>query len=328
MSDGLNLGRISFPPGYDSYTPPERRGRRRRRGGRTTLPRPIAPQLRTGSPLTDSAWLSITTESGGSEHVPFLGRQRERSCGALGASVVSHTIVIVVAILVVRLVPPTETFFEPDRTNYNIVWIPQEGPGGGGGGGGNASVEMPRQVEVAGEDDVSVPAAVLEEVHVPAEVKPEPQEQPLKSLRILSTLPLAAAPRTRAGLLQGLMARSFDSQGSGQGDGLGPGQGGGTGGGTFAVGNGVSSPKLIRRVKPKYTAQATRAKIQGSVVLDAVVQPDGSVDDVTVLRSLDRVFGLDQAAVEAAKEWRFLPGTRFGEPVAVYVRLAIEFRLL
>ena len=63
---------------------------------------------------------------------------------------------------------------------------------------------MPRQVEVAGEDDVSVPVAVLEEVHVPAEVKPEPQEQPLSSLRILSTLPLAAAPRTRVGVAAGL----------------------------------------------------------------------------------------------------------------------------
>lgn len=45
---------------------------------------------------------------------------------------------------------------------------------------------MPRQVEVAGEDDVSVPVAVLEEVHVPAEVKPEPQEQPLSSLRMIA----------------------------------------------------------------------------------------------------------------------------------------------
>ena len=70
-----------------------------------------------------------------------------------------------------------------------------------------------------------------------------------------------------------------------------------------------------------------RAKVQGEVWLEAVVLPDGTVGDVRVVRSLDRNFGLDEEAIRAAKQWRFIPGTRFGEPVAVLVTLAISFTL-
>jgi hypothetical protein len=48
---------------------------------------------------------------------------------------------------------------------------------------------------------------------------------------------------------------------------------------------------------------------------------------VKVMRSLDPVFGLDQEAMKAARQFRFVPGTRFGEPVAVLVSFEIEFTL-
>ena len=70
-----------------------------------------------------------------------------------------------------------------------------------------------------------------------------------------------------------------------------------------------------------------RAKVQGLVRLEGVVLPDGTVGDVRVLRSLDSVFGLDEEAIKAAKQFRFVPGTRFGQPVAVLVSFEIEFTL-
>ncbi len=115
--------------------------------------------------------------------------------------------------------------------------------------------------------------------------------------------------------------------GPGQGAGLGPGQGGGTGGGVYRPGSGVEVPRPLRQVKPKYTAEAMRAKVQGSVWLEAVVLPDGTVGDVIVTKSLDAVFGLDEEAIRAARQWRFAPGTRFGEPVAVLVTLELFFNL-
>jgi protein TonB len=80
-------------------------------------------------------------------------------------------------------------------------------------------------------------------------------------------------------------------------------------------------------MKPNYTANAMRAKVQGVVLLECVVLPDGSVGEVTILKSLDKVFGLDEEAIKAAKQWRFVPGRRLGEPVPVYVTIELAFTL-
>ena len=337
---GLGLGQTPFPPGHQAYTPPERRRKQRAAARRAAAARGAHGVGRAVARAGDEGSLSFNP-NGGADYVPFLGAQRERLRGALGASVASHVVLISLVLLLISVAPIPEAVVE-DRINYDIVWIPQEGPGGGGGGGGNESLEMPRQAEVAGEDDLSVPIEVPEEVEAPPEV--EPEEEPLESQNmILSALPMAAAQQTRAGLLERLAARSSDSAGSGsgggagdgdgggigpgEGDGLGPGQGGGTGGGVYRPGNGVSQPELLREVKPRYTAEAMRAKVQGTVLVEAVVLPDGSVGDVRVVRSIDRNFGLDAEAVRAAKQWRFRPGTRFGEPVAVLVTIELSFAL-
>ena len=344
MSTGLNLGRIPFPPGYVPYSPPERRRRQRPKAERRAVGGGGPGRLATRTPAGQTEarnWLSISPD-GGVDYVPFLALQRGRIRRAVGASFASHAIGLVLILLVFRTAPAGE-FVDVDRTNYSIVWIPQEGPGGGGGGGGNESLEVPRQVEVTGEDDLNVPVEVPEEIETPPAVEPEPEE-PLESQNVrLAALPLASAQRTRAGVLEGLMARSLNSAGSGtgggagagagggigpgQGDGLGPGEGGGTGGGVYRPGNGVDTPRPIREIRPRYTAEAMRAKVQGAVLLEAIVLPDGSVGDVTVVRSLDRSFGLDDEAVKAAKQWRFIPGTRFGEPVAVLVTIELTFTL-
>ena len=111
-------------------------------------------------------------------------------------------------------------------------------------------------------------------------------------------------------------------------DGLGPGEGGGTGGGVYRPGTaGLTIPRLLRDVTPKYTAEAMRARIQGTVWLDVVVLPTGEVGDIKVSKSLDQVFGLDEQAIVAARQWLFAPGRRFGEPVAVLVTLELFFNL-
>ena len=84
---------------------------------------------------------------------------------------------------------------------------------------------------------------------------------------------------------------------------------------------------MLREVRPNYTADAMRAKVQGTVLIEAVVLPDGTVGQVQVVRSLDTVFGLDQEAIKAAKQWRFAPGTRMGQPVPVLVTIELTFTL-
>jgi TonB family protein len=88
---------------------------------------------------------------------------------------------------------------------------------------------------------------------------------------------------------------------------------------------GVKAPTIIKEVKPKYTAGAMRRQVEGNIEVEAVILADGTVGDVTVKRSLDPE--LDEEAVKATKQWRFTPGTKDGEPVAVEVAIELTFRL-
>ena len=69
----------------------------------------------------------------------------------------------------------------------------------------------------------------------------------------------------------------------------------------YKPGDGVSLPTVIKEVKPDYTSEAKAARIEGNVLLEIVVNIDGGVSDVKVVRSLDSVFGLDKQAVMAAE---------------------------
>jgi TonB family protein len=90
---------------------------------------------------------------------------------------------------------------------------------------------------------------------------------------------------------------------------------------------GITLPRPIKEAKPRYTAEAMRAKISGAVLLEAVVLADGTVGNVEVVQSLDPLFGLDQNAIRAVKQWRFEPGTRDGTPVAVLVTVEMTYTL-
>ena len=262
---------------------------------------------------------------------------QKRVSGAFGVSFVIHVVAIALFIFIATrpYVQQAASLF-PDAFNKDIVWLSIPGPGGGGGGGGNQSAEPPRKAELAGKDKITVP---VEKAAAPELKKEEPN--PVQNLTIPAET-TASATLSLPGMLEGAPP-STDSLGtgrgggagtgtgtgigSGNGSGLGDGYGGGTGGGAYRPGNGVETPKLLKEVKPQYTAQAMRAKIQGTVLLECVVQPDGSVGNIKVVRSLDATFGLDQEATKAARQWQFAPGTRFGQPVPVLVTIEIAFTL-
>ena len=96
-------------------------------------------------------------------------------------------------------------------------------------------------------------------------------------------------------------------------------------GAVFRPSSDIVNPRLLREVRPQYTAEALNAKITGTVHLEMVVLPDGTVGDVRITQWLDP--GLNEESVKAARQWVFEPGTRFGEPVAVRVNRALDFNL-
>src|SRR5712671_1523215 len=95
----------------------------------------------------------------------------------------------------------------------------------------------------------------------------------------------------------------------------------------FKAGPGVTLPTVVRQVKPEYTPEAQAARIEGRVVMGAVVLATGAVDAVTIERSLDTMYGLDQQAIKAMKQWEFKPGTKDGKPVPVRVSVEMTFTL-
>jgi TonB family protein len=70
-----------------------------------------------------------------------------------------------------------------------------------------------------------------------------------------------------------------------------------------------------------------RARVQGSILVECVVQPEGACSNIRVKRSFTPAFGLDAQAVKAAADWRFRPGTFRGQPVPVIVTMEIAFSL-
>jgi TonB family protein len=95
----------------------------------------------------------------------------------------------------------------------------------------------------------------------------------------------------------------------------------------YDLGAGMTAPVPIVTPHPEYTASARRAKIQGAVRVRCVVRPDGVCADVTVVRSLDRTYGLDDEAVRALRDWRFRPALRAGTPVATRIDFEMRFAL-
>lgn len=273
--------------------------------------------------------------------IHFLFEQREKRLGgALGASVLSHLGFALCVLVLVRMAPEPAPGALPDLLRNEIVWLVEPGPGGGGGGGGNKMPEPPKKAELPGKEKLTVPATPAAAPQI-TETKPEePQAEqtlniPAKTMGVAMTTSPGALESTQAsdlvsqglGIGGGAGTGAGTGIGSGQGSGLGPGFGGGTGGGAYRPGNGIETPKLVSEVRPNYTAEAMRAKVQGVALLECVVLPSGSVGNCTVKRSLDRNFGLDEEALKAAKQWRFMPGTRFGDPVPVLVSIEISFAL-
>ncbi|PYT09492.1 MAG: hypothetical protein DMF49_01990 [Acidobacteria bacterium] len=78
------------------------------------------------------------------------------------------------------------------------------------------------------------------------------------------------------------------------------------------------------KVEPEYPEMARKARVEGKVIIEAVIDTDGNVVDVKVLRSIPL---LDKAAIEAVKRWKYRPAMQHGRPVKVYFTVVVEFNL-
>lgn len=273
------------------------------------------------------------------------------------STVLHGTVVAVLALLTAFGLRETVTEARVRPLPAHLVFLAVPGPGGGGGGGGVRRPEPPARAELKGTSGLRSPVRT-EPRRPKAEPRPKPPRPPDPKpvetpadepiVETSPPVPPVAAPvasvpaetRDQAGVPEappsappsqgpgsdgGTGSGAGTGTGEGKGPGIGAGEGGGTGGGPFRPGSGIEPPGLLREVKPQYTEEARRLGVEGDVVLEIVVRADGTVGNVTILRSLGS--GLDRRAIDAVRQWRFSPARRFGTPVDVLVEVAVEFKL-
>ena len=296
--------------------------------------------------------------------VPFnqIPRPARKTFKSLAASGLVHAagVLLIVTSATLGLVESNSTkdLPNPDTPEVKLVYLMMPGPGGGGGGGGLREPEPPPPAK---KKAVMTFARRTPSPVPPARPRPAPPSQrpvpPRPETRIVTSLvdkprlpsaeavqapvkTVAADPLETIGLPiegptsppsrgpgagGGVGSGSGQGLGEGSGGGIGPGSGGGTGGGPYQPGAGIDPPTLVKEVRPTYTDAARRQAIEGDVVLEIVVRNDGSVGNVRVRRSLGA--GLEQKAIDAVRQWRFMPAKRHGSPVDVVVDVSVEFKL-
>lgn len=255
-------------------------------------------------------------------------------------SLLVHGLALVAIILpfaVERMVRPVKA-----SSNYEIVDISpyladlpaSAKKAGGGGGGGDRSPTPASQGAVPkfAKEQLAPPMAVLPNLTPKMPVQPNLLGPPeLKLPQMAANMPwgdpqgVVGPPSNGPGFGGGIGSGEGTGIGSGRGGGLGPGEGGGTGGGPFSVGGNVTAPIPIYKPEPPYSEEARKAKYQGTVVLWIVVDTQGNVSDVRVVKPLG--LGLDEKAVETVRTWKFKPAMRNSIPVNVRVMVEVSFRL-
>jgi TonB family protein len=222
----------------------------------------------------------------------------------------------------------------PDLAPYQPKSPPKKDTMGGGGGGGDKSMlqaSKGKLPKIAPRQFVP-PTAVIVNQNPKLVMEPTIVVQPNAALpqvalnQLGNPFGVLGPPSNGIGSGGGIGSGKGGGVGSGNGVGFGPGSGAGTGGGAYRIGGGVSEPVPIYKPEPEYSEEARKAKFQGAVLLQIIIDENGHTRDVKVLRPLG--LGLDEKAVEAVLKWRFRPSMKDGHAVPVQANVEVNFRLL
>jgi len=279
-------------------------------------------------------------------------QRRARKMEAGIFSVLIHASLILLAILLIRNgtgnAPLREVTVSLNTPFFDLPFT-DKGAGGGGGGGGGGEESPPASGRIPGTARLQLLAPD------PAEPRPlvPPEEAPTAEQSVVAPIDLPQDPslpigdptappsnsRSRGpGSRDGIGTGDGTGLGRGKGPGVGDGENGGAGGGregTVGSGGdgvyrmsvaGLIYPQILYDPKPAYTEEARKARVEGIVLIQAIVRKDGTVDGFRVLRSLGH--GLDESAIHTiATKWRFKPGRFNGAPVDVQANIEVSFRL-
>jgi protein TonB len=234
-------------------------------------------------------------------------RRKERPRGrALGFAVIAHG-AVVVGVLFAGLWSVEAVAAPPFQITFtDELPLPPPGPA--------PAPPAPPEQPAAQPEPPAPPAEIVQPEVVPDTPVPEPTEAP----PTVASGPFDPNALPSTGPTDGV---PFAPPGNGRGGNV-P---GGTGDEPLHIDASIDPPRVIQRVQPTYTELARRMRIEGLVVLEAIIDRTGHVTDVRVLKGLPA--GLDQSAMTAVQQWRFAPATMNRRPVPVYFRLTVRFEI-
>lgn len=250
----------------------------------------------------------------------------------------------------------------PDEGNAGMA----KGSGGGskaekikpgGGGGGGREEQTPASFGKLPQTSLSIPQVVAPDPHppviknpalpMPATLDADPVLFPpdTRQLNYGDPKSKSTTPSSGGGTGNGIGEGTGGGVGPGSGGGYGPGEGGNTGGGPRREGGGgpggggggtdynkifsgrevTSKARVLSKPEPTYTEAARKNQITGTVVLRAVFSSGGSVTNIHAVSGLPD--GLTERAIAAAKQIRFVPATKDGRPVSMWMELQYNFNL-
>lgn len=227
----------------------------------------------------------------------------------------------------------------------------------GGGGGGGREEQTPASFGKLPQADLRIPQVVAPDPHppviknpalpMPATLDADPALFPPDNRQLNYGDPKSKSttPSSGSGTGNGIGQGTGGGVGPGSGSGYGPGEGGNTGGGNRREGGGgpggggggtdydkifsgrevSSKARVLSKPEPTYTEAARKNQITGTVVLRAVFSSGGSVTNIHAVSGLPD--GLTERAIAAAKSIKFVPATKDGRPVSMWMELQYNFNL-
>ncbi len=133
----------------------------------------------------------------------------------------------------------------------------------------------------------------------------------MRALRNVQDLPVSTSPRTAAPTSATAETKAASASPAER---------------IYRMAEGIKAPLCIYQPMPSYTEEARKARIEGTMLLQAIIRKDGTVGEIRILRSLG--YGLDESALDTIRNrWRFEPGTLNGQPVDVQANMEVSFRL-
>lgn len=226
-------------------------------------------------------------------------------------SIVGHSVLIGAAILIPMLLPVEF----PETPNY--VGILTFSPPAA------AAAPLPKGTPTAKPKTTAEPVTPDAHPDTPALTEPQPTENPVEhEARAPESEQWGSATGSDAGIPEGMDGGQDGGQAGGVLDGVRGGCVGCTG--ENPVLDYDRAPRLIKSTRPEYPQDAFVKKIEGTVLLEILIDSTGRVVRARVLESVP---ALDQAAIAAVKQWVFEPAAKHGRPVATLARAPVGFRI-